>query len=98
MPSNTAMEIFSAYKAKQQQNPSADQATLFKYILWDRFRNAMITDADIEQIARQARNLNELSYAVLSREKPAMAEGVLAKSARDAIKQFFSMNFPDGNR
>lgn len=98
MPSNTAMEIFSAYKTKQQQNPSADQATLFKYILWDRFKNVMITDADIERIARESKNLNELAYAVLSREKPSMAEGVLAKSAKDAIKQFFSMNYPDGNR
>ena len=98
MPTNTAMEILNAYKTKQRQNPAADQTTLFKFILWDRFNNAMVTDAEMAEIVRDSKNLNELSFNILVREKPSMAEGVLAQSARDAIKQYYAMNFPDGNR
>lgn len=98
MPTNTAMEILHAYKIKQQQNPAADRATLFRYILWDRFRHAMITDAEIDRLVGDCTTLNQLAFAVLAREKPAMAEGVLAQSARDAITRYFSMNYPDGNR
>ena len=98
MPTNTAMEVYNAYKLKQQQNPAADQKTLFKFILWDRFNNAMVTDAEMASIVEQSKNLNELAYNILIKEKPSMAEGILAQSAKDAIKQYFVMNFPDGNR
>lgn len=96
MPTDTAMEIHKSYLLKQQQNPGADQATLFKYILWDRFTGMMISDNEISQIAAQTRTLADLSFEVISREKPTMAEGRLAQSARDAIRRYYSMNFPQG--
>lgn len=96
MPTDTAMEILSAYKLKRQQNPAADQPTLFKYILWDRFKNAMVTDAEMLEMASSARKLGDLALMVLKKEKPAMSDGLLEKSARDAIQQYYRMNFPDG--
>jgi len=96
MPTDTAMEILSIYKLKRQQNPAADQATLFKYILWDRFKNAMVTDAEIAEIATSAGKLSELALMILKKEKPAMTDGLLEKSARDAIRQYYVMNYPDG--
>lgn len=96
MPTDIAMEIHKSYLLKQQQNPGADQATLFKYILWDRFSGMMIPDNEISQIAGRSRTLAELSFEVIAREKPNMAEGRLAQSARDAIKRYYSMNFPKG--
>ena len=96
MPTDTALEILSAYKLKRQQNPSADQPTLFKFILWDRFKNVMVTDAEMANMAASATNLSELALMVLKKEKPAMADGLLEKSARDAIRKFFVMNYPDG--
>lgn len=90
------MEILKSYKVKEQQNPGANKATLFKYILWDRFNGLMIPDSEINQIATQSRSLAELTFEALSREKPAMAEGRLAQSAREAIKRYFSMNYPQG--
>jgi len=96
MPTDTAMQILSAYKLKQKQNPVADRATLFKYILWDRFSGKMISDSELNGVAADSASLSELAYAVLVREKPAMAEGVLAQSAKDAIRRYFRMNYPDG--
>ncbi|QJB55958.1 hypothetical protein [Pseudodesulfovibrio sp. zrk46] len=96
MPTDIAMAILNAYKLKRQQNPAADQATLFKYILWDRFKNNMVTDAEMAQMATTAKSLSELSLMVLKKEKPTMSEGLLEKSARDAIRQYYVMNFPDG--
>ncbi len=96
MPTNTAMETLSAYKLKRQQNPAADQATLFKFILWDRFSGKRIEDSELKAVASASRNLSELAFAILVREKPTMAEGLLKKSAKDAIRQYFIMNYPDG--
>lgn len=96
MPTDTAMETLSAYKLKRKQNPSADQATLFKYVLWDRFSGKMISDSEIDAMAKNARTLGELALEILKREKPAMADGRLEASARDAIKHYFVINYPDG--
>ncbi len=96
MPTDTAMEILKSYKLKEQQNPGADQATLFKFILWDRFNGLTISDSEIQDIASRSRNLAELAFEAVSREKPTMAEGRLAQSAKDAIKRYFSMNYPQG--
>jgi len=96
MPTDTAMEILSAYKLKRTQNPAADQPTLFKFILWDRFKSAMVTDAEMLEMSSSARNLSELALMVLKKEKPAMSDGRLEQSARDAIQKYYRMNFPDG--
>ncbi len=95
MPTDTAMQILSAFKLKRQQNPAADQTTLFKYVLWDRFKNAMVTDAEMAEMSSSAGKLSELALMVLKR-KPAMADGLLEKSAREAIRQYYVMNYPDG--
>ncbi|QGY39401.1 hypothetical protein GM415_04450 [Pseudodesulfovibrio cashew] len=96
MPTNIAMEILSAWKRKRNQNPSADQATLFKYILWERFADRMIADDEMEAMAHGATSLADLALRVLQREKPAMKEEPLSSSARTAIRQFFVMNYPEG--
>lgn len=96
MPTDTAMAVLTAYKAKRRANPAADRTTLYKYILWDRFSGAMVSDAEILEMAASSRSLSELAFAVLAKEKPAMAQGSLADSAREAIRQFFAMNHPDG--
>ncbi|MDC0335348.1 hypothetical protein OAN24_00415 [Pseudodesulfovibrio sp.] len=96
MPTDTAMEVFNAYKRKRDQNPAADQPTLFKYILWDRFSGSMVMDSDIDAMVTVSKSLSDLAFQVLAREKPAMAEGRLEQSARDAIKRYYSMNYPDG--
>ena len=96
MPTNTAIDVLKAYKLKRQQNPEAGEKTLFKYILWDRFKDRMIADAEIDAMAEDAASLSELSYAILAREKPQMAEGKLADEAREAIQTFFRNHHPDG--
>ena len=96
MPTDTAMDILNAYRLKRKQNPTADRATLFKYILWDRFAGKMIADADLAAMADSAQTLADLAFAVLAREKPALATGRLAQSARDAIRRYYVMNYPDG--
>lgn len=96
MPNDTALAMHKAYITKRKQNPAADKATIFKYILWDRFNNKMVTDAEMLEMARSARSLSELTYAILCKENPAMAEGRLAESAQSAIRSYFNMNFPDG--
>ncbi len=96
MPTDTAMQIHQSFELKQKQNPSADQVTLFKYILWDRLSGLTVPDSEIDQIATQARNLADLTFETLTREKPTMAEGRLAQSAKDAIKRYYSMNYPAG--
>lgn len=95
MPTDTAMEILRAYRRKQKQNPNADRSTLFKYILWDRFSGRLVADAELEEMAGAA-TLADLAFAILAREKPAMTEGRLERSARDAIQRFFEMNYIDG--
>jgi len=95
MPATTALELLTAYKLKVRQNPAADRATLFKYLLWDRFKGKMIMDAELNEMATSSSNLSELSFKVLSREKPSMVAGKLGSDAQTAIKQFFVMNFPD---
>ncbi|WP_243544605.1 hypothetical protein [Pseudodesulfovibrio tunisiensis] len=95
MPANTALELLTAYREKARRNPSADRRTLFKYLLWDRFRNRMILDEDIEEMAAASRNLCELTFRVIAREKPHMAEGRLAQAVRDQLRQFFTLNAPD---
>jgi len=95
MPTTTALELLNAYKLKVRQNPTADRATLFKYLLWDRFSGKMVTDAELGEIATSSRNLAELTFKVLSREKPNMVAGGLEKASMTAIKQFYVMNFPD---
>jgi hypothetical protein len=96
MPTDTAMDTLRAYRLKQKQNPNADRTTLFKYILWDRFSGRLVPDAELTAMAESSASLAELAFAVLAREKPAMAEGRLAASARDAIRRFFEMNYPAG--
>jgi len=96
MPTDTAMEILNAYKQKRQQNPAADQATLFKYILWDRFTGKMVTDSELGDMASSSRTLSDLALQVLKREKPTMATSRLERNAQDAIKHYFMMNYPDG--
>ena len=96
MPTDTAMDILSAYRLKRKQNPAADRATLFKYILWDRFAGKMVADDDLAAMAGSARTLADLAFAVLAREKPAMATGLLAQSAREAIRRYYRINYPDG--
>ncbi|MGL1863226.1 MAG: hypothetical protein OCC46_11945 [Pseudodesulfovibrio sp.] len=96
MPTDTAMEILSAYKLKRKQNPAADQPTLFKFVLWDRFSGAMVMDSELANMVTASPSLSELAFQVLAREKPAMAEGRLAQSAREAIKRYYSMNYPEG--
>ena len=90
------METLRAYRLKQKQNPNADRSTLFRYILWDRFSGKLVTDGELDAMAASSNTLAELAFTVLAREKPALAEGRLARSARDAIRQFFVMNYPDG--
>lgn len=90
------METLKAYRLKQKQNPNTDRTTLFRYILWDRFSGRMVTDEELNSMAASADTLAELAFAILTREKPTLAEGRLARSARDAIRQFFVMNYPDG--
>jgi len=96
MPTDTAMDILTAYRLKRRQNPAADQATLFKFILWDRFAGKMVADADMADMAASARTLADLTFAVLVREKPALATGRLADSAREAITRYYRINYPDG--
>lgn len=96
MPTNTAMDILKAFKLKQQQNPAADRSTLFKYLLWDRFSGKMVTDAEMEDMVRNAGSLANLTLMVLQKEKPAMEDSRLEASARDAINQYFRMNYPEG--
>lgn len=95
MPATTALELFNAYKLKIRQNPGASRTTLFKYLLWDRFKGKMIMDAELNEMATSSANLSELSFKVLSREKPNMVAGNLEAAAKSAIKQFFVMNSPD---
>ena len=96
MPTDTAMDILNAYRLKRKQNPAADRATLFKYILWDRFSGRMVADAELAAMADAAQTLADLAFAVLVREKPALATGRLAQSAREAIRRYYVMNYPDG--
>lgn len=96
MPTDIAMEILSAYKLKRKQNPAADQQTLFKFILWDRFSGKMVTDAEMADMAAASKSLSDLAMSVLKKEKPAMADDRLEQSAREAIRQYFVMNYPDG--
>ncbi|MEF2229831.1 MAG: hypothetical protein V3571_02800 [Pseudodesulfovibrio sp.] len=95
MPTDTAMDILAAFRLKRKLNPAADRATLFKYVLWDRFSGRMVADAELADMAASARTLADLAFAVLAREKPALAQGRLAESARDAIRRFYAMNYPD---
>ena len=96
MPTDTAMEILSAYRRKRDQNPTADRTTLFKYVLWDRFSGRLVADSELADMAAASATLSELAFNVLKRERPAMAEGRLEQSARDAIRTYFRMNYPDG--
>ncbi len=96
MPTDTAMDILNAYRVKKNQNPAADQGTLFKYILWDRFAGKMVTDAELAEMVAASRTLSALALAVLLKEKPAMEDDRLRRSAQEAIRRFYSMNFPDG--
>lgn len=90
------MEILRAYRRKREQNPAADRPTLFKYIVWERFDGRLVMDSDLDAMVAQSASLADLAFHVLSREKPAMAEGRLAQSARDAIRRYYKQNFPDG--
>lgn len=90
------MEIHKSFLVKTDQNPTAPQATIFKYILWDRFNGLTISDNEISQIASQCSTLAELAFEAISREKPTMAEGRLAQSAKDAIQKYFRLNYPQG--
>ena len=96
MPTNTAIETLKAYKLKRQQNPYAGDTTIFKYILWDRFKDRMIQDSELDAMAENAGSLSELAYAILAVEKPQMAEGKLAQEAKEAIRKFFENNHPAG--
>lgn len=96
MPATVALDILNAYKLKRTQNPAADRNTLFKYLLWDRFKGKMIMDSELDEMAASSNTLSELTLKVLVREKPAMAGGRLEQDAKKAIDQFFSMNFPEG--
>lgn len=96
MPTDTAMAILNAYRIKRKQNPATDRATLFKYVLWDRFDGTMVSDDDIADMVADSPTLAELSLHVLKRENPAMADPMLEKSAKSAIWQYFVMNYPDG--
>ncbi len=82
MPTDTAMQILSAYKLKQKQNPVADRATLFKYILWDRFSGKMISDSELNGVAADSASLSELAYAVLVRENRPWPKGSSPKAQR----------------
>jgi hypothetical protein len=95
MPTDTAMEILAAYRAKRRLNPAADKATLFKYILWDRFKGRMIQDSEMDRMAAGAATLAELSLVVIGREKPALVAGRLEQVAREAIRKYYVLNFPD---
>lgn len=89
------LELLNAYKVKRRQNPLADRATLFKYLLWDRFQGKMILDAEIEDMAAEAANLSELALAVLMRERPHLDSPETRQSAARELERFFRLNAPD---
>jgi hypothetical protein len=95
MPTDTALEILAAFRQKRRLNPAADRATLFKYVLWDRFKGRMILDSDIDRMVAQSSTLGDLAFHVLAREKPAMTDGRLEQTAREAIRKYFVLNCPD---
>lgn len=95
MPSQTALEILKAYQEKKRLNPDAPRPTLFKYIVWDRFRDRMIMDEELEEMVTGSRNLQELTYKIIAREKAHLLENGLDTAVNDELSKFFDLNAPD---
>ena len=92
---DVGLELLQAYKRKRSQNPTLDRATLFKYLLWDRFEGRMVLDSELEAMARASANLYELSLAVLFRERPHMDGPGQRDVAEKELARFFKQNAPD---
>ena len=92
---DTALELITAYRLKRARNPLADRATLYKYLLWDRFSGRMVLDAELDEMARDAGNLLELTLRVIGREKPGLAAGSLRQPLERELRRFFELNAPD---
>lgn len=94
MPLSIAREILDAYERKRRKDPSADRATLYKHLLWDRFQGRMILDEELEDMARNSANLLELTLRVLEREKPNVLARGLRGSVEHELNLFFKLNAP----
>ncbi|WP_147819791.1 hypothetical protein [Salidesulfovibrio onnuriiensis] len=98
MPTEIALEILKAYRDKQRLNPGAPRSTLFKYIVWDRFKGRMIMESELDSMATTSTSLQELAYKVIAREKPHLVRDSLAKTVDDELTRFFELNAPEERR
>ena len=95
MPTDTALALIAAYRAKRKSNPDLDRATLYKYVLWDRFQGAMILDREIDEMAGAAESVYELAVMVALHERPQLAEPGLRATLEKELARFFDLNAPD---
>lgn len=95
MPTEIALEILKAYREKQRLNPGAPRATLFRYIVWDRFQGRMIMDSELDAMAAASSSLQELAYTIIAREKPHLVRDSLARTVDQELTKFFELNAPE---
>jgi len=95
MLNEIALEILKAYREKVRLNPAAPRATLFKYIVWDRFKGRMIMDAELDAMATSSTCLQELVYKIVAREKPHLVRDTLAMTVEQELTKFFELNAPE---